>query len=221
MKTKNKQKYRDHFSRDKHRLLDYLFLYENDPNNIGECYRDKSIDIDPTHGIELLTDIFLNSKFIFKEYEHKCINAGLGYLLGYSGMVSSIFIEKNRVSIGAIYNFIDSIYFLFEQLFYIECSKRHNENKPLDYICNMWWDFFPEVESEKINKKCIEIMSLSLSLNSLSCQESALHGLGHMQHRFPEIVKNIINSYLLEPINKDIKDQLYSYAIDARNGNVV
>ena len=41
-----------------------------------------------------------------------------------------------------------------------------------------------------------EVLGAALSLSSIACQESALHGLGHLQSAHPDRVDHLIDKYL-------------------------
>ncbi len=41
----------------------------------------------------------------------------------------------------------------------------------------------------------LQVMESTLQLDSISCRESALHGLGHWQHQYPELVGEIIDKF--------------------------
>ena len=62
-------------------------------------------------------------------------------------------------------------------------------------------------------------MAEILALDSLACQESALHGLGHWQHAYPEEVQQIIDRFL--NANKNLRPELAAYARSARTGCVL
>ena len=58
-----------------------------------------------------------------------------------------------------------------------------------------------------------------LKLDSLACQESALHGLGHWQHRYSQTVEKIIAEFITRQPN--LRPELWSYAQSARTGCVL
>ena len=95
---------------------------------------------------------------------------------------------------------------------------------PLNSSCYMWWDSIPlcpngsEEDIPRLDITCIEVMEKILSLNSLACQESALHGLGHWAYAYPKRVSKIITTYFRQSKRKHA--DLREYAEKARRGMV-
>jgi hypothetical protein len=91
--------------------------------------------------------------------------------------------------------------------------------EPLDDTCFMWWDFFRYFGDEP-QAQVIEAMLIALertlALPFKSCQESALHGLGHTDHpRKAAVIAAYLNA------NPDLPEWLRDYAKDAMAGNVL
>lgn len=61
-------------------------------------------------------------------------------------------------------------------------------------------------------------MERTLAIDHLSCQEGALHGLGHWQLYYPDRVVPIIDAYLASDITKP---ELAQYAQNARRGEIL
>ncbi len=89
----------------------------------------------------------------------------------------------------------------------------------------MRWDLFPtwgqrESSTEAVvDAELLAVMQRVLALNSLACQESALHGLGHWQRRCPAVVEETIDMYLKHELGLD--PRLRQYAFSARRGCVL
>jgi hypothetical protein len=89
----------------------------------------------------------------------------------------------------------------------------------------MWWDIIPffgapdDPSRQKLDEAALSVMQKTLSLDSLACRESALHGLGHWQHCYPERVGEIIDRALSGA--KGWPRELTDYARDARRGCVL
>jgi hypothetical protein len=55
----------------------------------------------------------------------------------------------------------------------------------LNLVCYMWWDICPigaplhDPDHDAVNRVALDVMIDALALDSIACQESALHGLGH------------------------------------------
>jgi hypothetical protein len=142
-------------------------------------------------------------------------------------------LERRKRCAAAIYN-------VFEQIFAPRCTNNINfsveygyhtpeELRPvstlLDAICYMWWDIAPmatasdESNPDEVTLALLEVMRKCLLLDSYTCQESALHGLGHYHYHFPEYIKAVIQEYLDN--NPDLSPDLVAYAQNAMTGYVL
>ena len=124
---------------------------------------------------------------------------------------------------------------LFERFFAPRCSSHLSQLdtqgtdtsaiSPLNMICYMWWDLLPiygkpeEPERAEFDATCLEVMRLTLDLDSDACRESALHGLGHWSYIYPQEVKAIIDAWLSR--HPSITDDLSAYAFAARRGHIL
>ena len=70
-----------------------------------------------------------------------------------------------------------------------------------------------------MRETALRTMARILVFKSLACQESALHGLGHLQRDYDRQVSAIIDGFLAA--NPDIDTRLASYANSARCGCVL
>lgn len=102
---------------------------------------------------------------------------------------------------------LESFTSLFEKLFAVRCSPHlsHIDQPgagPLNAACYMWWDLLPlsgapaDPSRWEIDAAALSVMEATLGLDSLACRESALHGLGHWYHAYPERVGDIIERAL-------------------------
>jgi hypothetical protein len=118
-------------------------------------------------------------------------------------------------------------YNLFEQLFAKRCtphlSHLHRAStptqvNPLNMTCYMWWDlgWITPQPGNLISEVSLSIMERTLGINSIACQESALHGLGHWKFKYPERVIRIIDQFLKR--ETDLYPDLKRYALNARTG---
>jgi hypothetical protein len=89
----------------------------------------------------------------------------------------------------------------------------------------MWWDEFPiygrpeDPARSEIDKECLAVLEFALSLESIACRESALHGLGHWANYYPEIVRRVIGSFVESHPNE--RQELIAYAQNAREGGIL
>jgi hypothetical protein len=86
----------------------------------------------------------------------------------------------------------------------------------------MWWDVFPSLalagdpNLPTLHNCALRTMKRILNLNSIACQESALHGLGHWQPKYEERVIAIIDDFCEAYPETD--PRLLAYAKSARYG---
>jgi hypothetical protein len=122
---------------------------------------------------------------------------------------------------------------LFRRLFAVRCTptlSHHDESpaSPLNGICYMWWDVFPTIGHPsdplhaEIDATILRIMRESLEIDHAAILESALHGLGHWQHSYPDLVRSTIDAFLdCRRRQKVLRHELVIYAESAREGEVL
>jgi hypothetical protein len=119
---------------------------------------------------------------------------------------------------------------LFRELLAPRCSPNlshcdWHRAAPLNSICYMWWDIMPVYGGPKLDDQralqnaALDTMGVILRLESIACQESALHGLGHWHAVFPEQTKALIDRFL--QARPEIPSKLRLYAQSARYGCVL
>jgi hypothetical protein len=125
---------------------------------------------------------------------------------------------------------IYSIHQLYEQCFAPRCSPELSHvpgpvENPLNVICYMWWDIIPiygkphDPARKEFDEAILQVMNSTLQLDSLACQESALHGLGHWQRHYPERVGEIIDKFSMS--HTDLPKDLQEYLMAAYVGYVL
>jgi hypothetical protein len=125
---------------------------------------------------------------------------------------------------------ISSIHLHYEQCFARRCSPHlsHLDEpgaNPLNLVCYMWWDLMPisgkpdDPARRELDDAILQVMESTLQLDSLACRESALHGLGHWQHAYPERVGEIIDSFSMS--QPELPEKLQAYMINAYTGYVL
>jgi hypothetical protein len=70
-----------------------------------------------------------------------------------------------------------------------------------------------------MHQHVLQAMERILTLASLACQESVLHGLGHWQRQYPAQVNTIIDRFLGSSVDLDAR--LVIYAKSAHSGRVL
>jgi hypothetical protein len=121
---------------------------------------------------------------------------------------------------------------LYAQLFLPRCTHYdgHRDSgpeapHPLNTVCYMFWDL-DRLEGaamvpghEHLVDPIFQVLSYALFLPSPACNESALHGLGHLRRYHPGRVERLIDDYLQR---SDLTTpSLVSYARAARQGHVL
>jgi hypothetical protein len=122
---------------------------------------------------------------------------------------------------------------------------------PLNGVCYMWWDVCPlrgnpgpsasehlVLDTEEVVDKgptvdpfaaeledeILEVLRQTLGLDSIACQEGALHGLGHRAYRHPERIRAIVDEFLSRRYpgwpEGALDEALRGYALAAGQGRV-
>jgi hypothetical protein len=119
---------------------------------------------------------------------------------------------------------------LFEECFAKRCTPHlsHLDEpgvSPLNGACYMWWDILPigaqpdNADQMGLDHEILNAMESTLRLDSVACQESALHGLGHWQRSYPQRVTEIIDLFLQR--QQGLREELRTYAMSAARGCVL
>lgn len=186
----------------------------------------------PIVTVDYMTRLFSQGGILLAPFSNTQIAHGLWYLLSNYMMVNED--RDYGVPLARRIECISSILTFFSQVFVPRCSRLYlswkrkadseTPRRKLEGICYMWWDEFggyitPQLPGrEEINAACLKVIEAILYLDSLPCQESALHGLGHWQRYAPNTVRSAINRYL--NWNRNIPPKLRMYALVALEGEV-
>jgi len=176
---------------------------------------------------EYLARLFGNPEPLIDRYSGDQLNKGFWFI---AGIESSYFhtAREPNVPLDLQVRWVTAIGTLYEKLFAPLCTPHlgHlNEGPahPLNSAVYMFWDMDtlgPDDErAPHLTEPIFNILERALSLDSVACQESALHGLGENESTHPERVRQIIDAYLRN--NPGLPDDLREYAEDAREGNVL
>ena len=176
---------------------------------------------------EYLSRTFENAENLFAPYSDDQLNQGLWYLA--SNACSNHMFALTDVSVPwpERRRCIRSFLSLYQDCFASRCTPHlsHLDEPgagPLNSICYMWWDILPVVGQpedpahKELDQAILQVMDAALKVNSIACQESALHGLGHWHLQYPEQVVGIIEKFLQR--HKDLSEDLQKYAWSARSG---
>ena len=88
----------------------------------------------------------------------------------------------------------------------------------LDYVCYMFWDIAPIMSGEDTVREVLKVLEATLALDSVACQEAALHGLGHWHRAAPDEAARIVRRWLQD--HPQAPDELRAYAVQASAGRV-
>ncbi len=181
--------------------------------------------------VEYLTKLFTSAPTILAPFSDDQINQGLNFII-FSACSDHIYaLESKNIPWLKKRLCVHSMFYLFKNLFSKKCTphlSHLNEPgaNPINQICYMWWDLLRDSfrncntqTQELINKEYLLVMEKILELESIPCTESALHGLGHWEHIFPNEVHQIIDDYLIT--HKIARRELRQYAESAKAGIVL
>jgi hypothetical protein len=120
---------------------------------------------------------------------------------------------------------------LYDELFAWRCSptlaQAPDELAPantLNPACYMWWDLPPmfpspaDADRAALDRVALGVMRHAIQVDSIACQESALHGLGHWAVGYPAEVQAVIDAFLERG---DVGPAIRQYALNAREGHVL
>lgn len=95
----------------------------------------------------------------------------------------------------------------------------------LNTLCYMWWDTVPALATPDdpnhaaMDGAMLDLWRHALGLDSIACQESALHGLGHWTRHDRTAVDAIVDAYLKS--RPGLSPELIAYARAAKSGCVL
>ena len=180
--------------------------------------------------LQFMTRLFTSSAHVCEQFTDAQLDQGFWYLVSPSGsdhmfaLLDESLPEANRLTC------LRAMNSLFQDLFAARCtdvaSSRRQSGEglsPLNSICHMWWEVIPihgkpaDSTRRTLDATVLEVLQSQLEISSIACQESALHGLGHWAHYYPERVEEIVAQFL-ESQNDNAK--LRAYATAAAKGNV-
>jgi hypothetical protein len=213
--------------------LTYVFDHPVRVDNAKAWYWDIDRDEwheDPADAIRFMTQAFENAAEVFQPYSDAQLNQGLWFIVSSSCSNHMLALSDASVPWPAQQLCIYSIHQLYEQCFAKRCSphlSHLNEPgaNPLNLVCYMWWDIMPiyghpdDPIWKEMDEDILRVMESTLQLDSIPGRESALHGLGHWQHYYPERVGEIINKFSMS--QRELPEKLKAYMINAYTGNVL
>ncbi len=185
---------------------------------------------DAADTIRFLTRAFENAAVVFQPYSDAQLNQGLWFLVDNACSGHMFALLDDSVPWSARQRCISSIHQLFERCFAQRCTPHlsHLDEPgagPLNAVCYMWWDIIPiygkpqDPIRKELDHAVLDVLESTLQLDSIACRESALHGLGHWQHYYPERVGEIIDRFSM--LHRELPEKLHAYLLKAYTGYVL
>ena len=176
--------------------------------------------------IEYITRLFTDPMRYLQSYTDEQLGRGLWFLVSNGASDQMFALLDSAVLLETRLKCVRSFCDLFGKLFAKKCSSHlsHVDEpgaNPINVVCYMWWDLFPvagspdDAAGQALNRTILDVMEHSLNLDSIACQESALHGLGHWMRTYQEQVHEIIDSFLAG--HPAVRPELQNYARQARD----
>ncbi|CAN5418352.1 hypothetical protein BH10CYA1_BH10CYA1_02290 [soil metagenome] len=174
-----------------------------------------------------ITKLFREKEYL-EEYLDEQVCHGLNFIINPSFSNHMFVLYDHSVQIQTRLECLSSFESLFSGYLAEHCSDSlsHLDQQPsnaVNRICYMWWDVIPlfghpdEPSKKLLDQPILDLQKRILSIDSIACQESALHGLGHWYFKYPKEVDEIIHDYLR---NSSVSKELRAYASAARVGCV-
>jgi len=184
----------------------------------------------PVEFVGHLTRLFEDPDPLVGMFADSQIAQGLTYLVDTSASGDDGHLANTAVPIADRLRLVRSIEILFERLFASRCTPHLSHlDEPgvgiLNGRCYMWWDSFPslalpgDAHLPTLQEAALATVKRILMLDSVACQESALHGLGHWHSLQPDRVESIIDDFLAA--HPTARVELLAYARSARCGCVL
>jgi hypothetical protein len=179
---------------------------------------------------EYVTRLFDEPFPVLDGFSDAELNKGFWYLISPGLGEHMLCLDDPAVALDKRVRCIRSCTNLFRTLFLPRCSGHLSHldephSNPLNSICYMWWDIMPVYggprpeDRDALQRTAIATMGSILVLDSIACQESALHGLGHWHHPFPQEAETLIDSFVRK--HPHMRPELAAYARAARCGCVL
>jgi GTP-binding protein len=191
------------------------------------------LDRPPIPALTFVTKLFENPSVHLAPYSDAQIDQGLWFIVHGANSKHFKWLIDGRVDLGLRKRGIRSIENLSRALFAPRCSDEViQETKPLDSICYMLWDMviedayhlhdnsdgtYSEVRDPDIDKEFARTLGRIIAIPSIACQQSALHGLGHLV-RDAQMGCDFIQEYLDD--NPNLRPDLREYALKALVGRI-
>jgi hypothetical protein len=192
------------------------------------------LDRPPQRALRFVTTLFESPLAYLSSYSDAQIDQGLNFIVFRACSNHFEGLMDRDINLGLRTRCIRSLENLSRELFAPRCSDNVRiYTNPLNHMCDMLWDLivhdantaelnpdgtFRIVRYSEIDKEILETLARILAIPSIACQQSALHGLGHLV-RYANLGANVIQHYLDDHAN--LRDDLRKYAQKAQVGSVL
>ena len=185
---------------------------------------------DSPASVDFMTRAFENAAVALEPYSDAQLNQGLWFLASNACSSHMFSLMNEKIPWPERERCIESFQALYEQCLARRCSPHlsHLDEpgaSPLNLVCYMWWDIIPlygkpdDPAGRQLGEALLQVMETTLELDSIACRESALHGLGHWQHAYPQRVGEIIDSFSMR--HPRLPEKLRDYMLNAYTGHVL
>jgi hypothetical protein len=197
-------------------------------------YRRRWLEQSPAVALEYVARLFENPCGYLSGYSDEQIGQGIYIVVSQSCSDHFSFIAGGDVDLALRKRCIRSLENLSRELFAPRCSENvWIYTKPLNQTCDLLWDLVVYgtnstdwnsdgvrwgVRNPEIDEEVLDTLSRIVAIPNVACQQSALHGLGHLVD-FAGLGSTVIQRYLDD--NPDLRDDLRRYAENALLGRVM
>lgn len=213
------------------------YLCQPDPDNPGHL-RQRRLEIalpsyapfaSATIAATMLAELFRRANELPALYSRAAVAAGLWHIAQPLTLEYSRALWDDKTSEDAAVSATRAMFDLFQKLFAPQCepamcSGGSETGDQLNSICYMWFDLIgldhgaeSKITGDRMTT-ALETLDRVLSLSNIACQESALHGLGHIAYYKPALAKPIVEKFLRRA--KSAPPKLRRYAELAAVGHV-
>ncbi len=191
------------------------------------------LDRPRARALTFVSQLFENPFPSLSSYSDEQINQGINFIVFRACSKHFEGLVDQRVDLSLRTRCIRSLENLSHEVFAPRCSDNvWKYTKPLDGMCHMLWDLvvreastqvdcpdgsYGFMRDPEIDKEFMDTLVRILAMPSIACQQSALHGLGHLVHD-AKLGSDVIQQYLEDHPN--LRSDLREYAQRAVAGRV-
>ena len=192
------------------------------------------LDRPPITALTFVTRLFENPVGHLSRYSDAQIDQGLWFIVHTANSKHFEWLIDGRIDLALRKRCIRSFENLSRALFAPRCSDEViHGTKPLDSICYMLWDLaihnadriqdnpdgtYSRIRDAEIDKESVNTLARIIAIPSIACQQSALHGLGHLVHDAC-LGADIIQNYLDD--HQNLRSDIRKYAQQALLGKIL